>query len=104
MVEQRLLRRVLGEVDVAQDPVRHRVEPVARGDGEAREGLLVTVLRPSDEIGIHVFRRLAARSCRAFTGMGAVDDGLTHSSRRPRPTGSRLGALSVPCPLHEDPT
>ena len=52
--EQRLLRRVLGEVDVAQDPVRHRVESVARGDGEAREGLLVTVLRPSDQLGIHV--------------------------------------------------
>ena len=27
--------------------VRHRVESVARGDGEAREGLLVTALRPS---------------------------------------------------------
>jgi len=51
--EQRLLRRVLGEVGVAQDPVRHRVEAVARADGEAREGLLVTVLRPSDQLGIH---------------------------------------------------
>jgi hypothetical protein len=46
------------------------VEPVARGDGEAREGLLVTALRPSDEIGIHVFRRMAARPRRAFKAYG----------------------------------
>lgn len=39
-----LPRRQMG---VAQDRVRHRVEPVADGDGEAREGLLITVLRPS---------------------------------------------------------
>ena len=51
--EQRLLRRVLGEVEVAQDPVRDRVESVADGDSEAREGLLITALRPSDQIGIH---------------------------------------------------
>ena len=49
MVEQRLLRRVLGEIDVAQDPVRHRVESVADGDGEAREGLLVAALRPNHQ-------------------------------------------------------
>ena len=52
--EQRLLRRVLGEIGVAQDPVRHRVESVAGGDGEAREGLFVAALRPPDQLGIHV--------------------------------------------------
>jgi hypothetical protein len=29
------------------------VEAIAGGDGEAREGLLVAVLRPSDQLGIH---------------------------------------------------
>ncbi len=52
--QQRLLRRILGEIDVAQDPVRHRVEPATDGDGEAREGLFVTVLGADHEIGVHV--------------------------------------------------
>jgi hypothetical protein len=54
--------------------VRHRVEAVARGDGEAREGLLVTVLRPSDQLGIHVSTALVApdRFGRSL-GMGADD-------------------------------
>ena len=42
--EQRLLRRVLGEIDVAQDPVRDGVQPATDGDRQARERLLVTVL------------------------------------------------------------
>ena len=29
------------------------MEPIANGDGEAREGLFVAVLRSSHEIGIH---------------------------------------------------
>jgi uncharacterized RmlC-like cupin family protein len=53
-VEQRLLRRILGEVDVAQDPVRNGVEPTANGYGEARKGLLVAILRPDHKRGIHV--------------------------------------------------
>jgi hypothetical protein len=36
------------------------VESVARCDGEAREGLLVTPLRPSDQLGIHVATALGA--------------------------------------------
>ena len=51
--EQRLLRRILGEVGVAEDPLCHRVEPVAHGNGEAREGLFVTALRQNHELGIH---------------------------------------------------
>ena len=58
--QQRLLARILGKVGVAQDPERHRVESVARGDGEAREGLLVPVLRPSDQLGIHVSSAVSA--------------------------------------------
>ena len=79
--EQRLLRRILGEVGVAQDPVRHRVESVAGGNGEAREGLLVTVLRPSDQIGIHVslppYRRPTSPG--VSYGMGRVERRVTHS-------------------------
>ena len=52
-VEQRLLRGVLGEVGVAQDPVRHRMEPIADGHGEAGEGPFVAALRSNHEFGIH---------------------------------------------------
>ena len=65
--EQRLLRRVLGTAGVAQDPVRHPVESVARGDGEAREGLLVAPLRPSDQVGIHASSALRGFWTRALT-------------------------------------
>ena len=51
--EQRLLRRVLGEIEVAQNSVRDRVEPIPDGNGKAREGLFVAALRSSHEIGIH---------------------------------------------------
>ncbi len=68
--QQRLLRRILGEVGVAQDPVRHRVEPVADGDGEAREGLLVTALRPDHQIGVHAPSAAAPRWTRALTRYG----------------------------------
>jgi hypothetical protein len=46
------------------------VKSVARGDGKAREGLLVTPLRSSDQLGIHVFRQIGARSFRAFIRYG----------------------------------
>ena len=78
--EQRLLRRVLGEVDVAQDPVRHRVEPVADGDGEAREGLLVTVLRPDHEICIHALPHVGRRSTRRTHTVWAPSDGVVTQS------------------------
>ena len=97
--EQRLLRRVLGEVDVAQDPVRHRVEAVAHGDGEAREGLLVPVLRPSDQLGIHVFRHVAARSIRTFTPYGRSrrpGDSIFGLRRQTRPDLA-FGLVSMCC-------
>jgi len=44
-VQQRLPRGVLGEFDVAQDPVRDRMKPIAKSDCQARESLFVTLLR-----------------------------------------------------------
>src|SRR4029079_8535089 len=54
-VQQRLLRRVLGEADVAQGPVRHGKEPRTEPGGEAGEGLAVTALRSFHQIGIHAY-------------------------------------------------
>jgi hypothetical protein len=39
--EQRLLGRVLGQIHIAQDPMRDRVQPVAARHGKARECLAV---------------------------------------------------------------
>ncbi len=38
---------------VAQNSMRNRVEPIARGHGKAREGLFVATLCSSHKIGIH---------------------------------------------------
>ena len=63
--------------------MRHRVEAVARGDGEAREGLLVTVLRPSDQLGIHARSAIAASDQLGHSqGMGTVGAKATQSSAR----------------------
>ena len=52
--EQRLLRRVLGEIPVAQDPARDREEPI--GDRAGKEAIcrLVTALSSLDQIGVHL--------------------------------------------------
>jgi hypothetical protein len=50
--QQCLLRGALGEVGVAQDPVRHRMQPIAGGNGQARERLLVSILRTTHQIGL----------------------------------------------------
>jgi len=50
-------------------------------DGEAREGLLVTVLRPSDQLGIHARSALAAPDQVGHSqGMGAIHLRVTQSS------------------------
>ncbi|MFL5683066.1 MAG: hypothetical protein ACJ77O_07985 [Chloroflexota bacterium] len=77
-----MLRRILGEVGVAQDPVRDRVETVADGNGEAREGLLVTALRPLDQLDVHVFRHLSPGGPGCSHGMGASDRRAVQSSPR----------------------
>jgi hypothetical protein len=58
------------------------MEPIARGHGEAREGLFVATLCSSHEIGIHALFRggpLFARSTRSLD-MGASAEGRTQSS------------------------
>ena len=79
--EQRLLRRVLGKVDVTQDPVRHGMEAVAGSDGEAREGLPVTPLRPFHQICVHLLPPVGTgfRPARSH-GMGTMDSRATQSS------------------------
>jgi hypothetical protein len=54
-VQQRLLRRVLGEADVAQNPVRHGKEPITEARSEAGESLTVSALCSFHQIGIHAY-------------------------------------------------
>ncbi len=71
--QQRLLRRILGEVEVAQDPARHGKVPI--GDLGRKEGvrLLVTSLSSDHEIGIHASSALMASvQTDASYGMGGV--------------------------------
>jgi hypothetical protein len=61
-------------------PVRHGMEAVADGDGEAREGLLVSVLCPSDEVGVHVTSDVSASgSSERSHGMGHVEGARVQS-------------------------
>ena len=63
--EQRLLRRIVGEVGVAKDPVSDDMQAVADDDGEARERRLVTVLRLHDQLGgVHAAPLMSARPVR----------------------------------------
>ena len=57
MATQRLLGRVLGEIEVAQDPARDGEEPRRDGGGHQAEGLSVAVLGPFHELGIHALIR-----------------------------------------------
>jgi hypothetical protein len=50
---QRILEGILGSIDVPQDPMRDREEPVATRMDQVHEGLLVAALRRLDEIAIH---------------------------------------------------
>ena len=68
--QQRLLRRILGEVDVAQDPVRDGEEPVAHADSKERECLFVALLRPGHETRIHPFPSCGARFDALSQGYG----------------------------------
>ena len=51
--QQRLLRRVLGKIEVAQDPARHGQVPIRDPGGKVGECPLVSVLSSDHEIGIH---------------------------------------------------
>ena len=64
--EQRLLRRIVGEVGVAKDPVSDGMQPVTDDDGKARERPFVTVLRLHDQLGgFHAAPVMSARPVRA---------------------------------------
>jgi hypothetical protein len=66
--EQRLLRRVLGEIEVAQDPARDREESIGDPGGKQAEGRLVAVLGADHEIEFHTLSAMAHRSFRgAYT-------------------------------------
>lgn len=60
--QQRLLRRILGESDVAQNPVRHGKEPITEPGSEAREGLTFSAPRSFHEIDIHAYAYGPSRS------------------------------------------
>ena len=51
--QQRLLRRILGKVEVAQDPARHGQVPIRDPGGKVGKCPLVSVLGLDHEIGIH---------------------------------------------------
>ena len=69
--EQRLLRGVLGELDVAEDPVRHRQEPIRNGIDQVGKCLLVAALCTCHELGVHVPSNAATPvQPDATTGMG----------------------------------
>ena len=50
---QRVLEGILGPVDIAEDPLRDREEPVAVRLDQVHEGRLVPSLRRLDEVAIH---------------------------------------------------
>ncbi len=53
--QQGLLRGVLGQVGVAQDPVRDRQERGRHGGGQAGERLPVSTLSATHELDVHAF-------------------------------------------------
>jgi hypothetical protein len=78
--EQRLLRRIVGEVGVAKDPVSDRVQPVPDDDSEARQSPLVTALRLHDQLGgIHAAPVMSARPVRAHLQVYGSRDRLHNS-------------------------
>ena len=65
--DERLLQGVFRTIDVAEDPVRQRVEPVAPSPDQVGERLPVTVLCRLDQIAIHS-RQLSRRPSGALSG------------------------------------
>jgi hypothetical protein len=50
---QRVLRRILGSIDVAEDSLREPIELVTAGTSQVGKCLPVTLLRPNHEVAIH---------------------------------------------------
>jgi hypothetical protein len=61
--QQCLLRRILGKVEITQDPARHGQEPIGQCGSKARKCLLVAVLCRNHEIGIHALFRGSKDRC-----------------------------------------
>ena len=81
---QRLLRRILGEIDVAQDPARHGEEPRREVGGEQPEGFPVAVLgRFTSSVSTPLIRIVATAAPGAFTGYGSATRGGLQSSIGP---------------------
>jgi hypothetical protein len=59
---QCLLRGVLGPIDVSEDPLRDREEPIAVGARENAEGFPVAPLRLLHEVAIHLHHPRVASS------------------------------------------
>ena len=90
--QQRLLRGVLGKIQVAQNSMRNRVEPIASCHGEAREGLFVATLCSSYQIGVHSLFRVPARVARPShsSRMGVKVEGRTQCSVLRRSVGTQM--------------
>ena len=67
-LDQGLLGRVSGQLAVAQDPVRHRVEPVAEARGELGKGVSVAPLRSLDQVLLHALLPGAICSIAPYDG------------------------------------
>ena len=50
---QRVLQCILGPVDIPEDPVCQREQPIAAGPNQVDEGRLVASLRRLDEVAVH---------------------------------------------------
>jgi hypothetical protein len=74
---QRVLQGIVGSIDIPEDPMRDREEPITTRMDQVHEGILVTTLRRLDEIAIH-------RRSVVLTSVGDVfhrDRGMVASPR-----------------------
>ncbi len=71
--QQRLLGRILGQVEVAQDPPGDSQEPVCDLGGDEGVRPLVTALSLDHEIRIHVSPHDGTGSVRCLTGYGPIE-------------------------------
>ena len=82
--EKGLLRRILGEMHVSQDPVGEGIATVDGGGRQRGERVLVATLCPFDESGLHV-RSWLGRQSGCLTSMEPAG----HQTFNRRPPGPR---------------
>jgi len=79
--DQRLLGRVLGKIEVPQDPARHGEEPVGDLSGDHGVRTLVAALCPYHELGVHAPSTPDGRLVRPpVTRLGVADPRNCQSS------------------------